>query len=521
MNAPRLLRSVFSTGAGTLVSRVLGLVRDVVIASVFGAGASADTFFVAFRIPNFFRRLFGEGAFSHAFVPVLSEYRVSKSEEEVRDLVGHVAGTLGAVLLAVTAAGIVAAPVLVYVFASGFAADPGQAALTGSLLRLTFPYLLFISLTAFAGGILNTWGRFGVPAITPSLLNVALIAAAIGLAPRFEEPVTALAWGVLAGGAAQLAFQLPFLWRIRMLVRPRLRRAHEGVRRIVGLIIPAVLGVSVAQVNLLVDTQFASYLVTGSISWLYYSDRLMEFPLGVFGIALATVALPSLAARHAEGDTRGFHATLDWALRLVLVIAVPAALGLGLLGVPMIATVFEYGEFGAHAVRMSALSLSAYASGLVAFVAVKVLAAGFHSRQEMRTPVRIAVVAMVANVVLNILLVGPLAHAGLALASSLAAWLNAALLLRSLRSGGVWRPAPGWTRLLVQVGFAAVVLTLVLTWLHGPDADWTGGGGVERVAMLAGLVAAGAITWFGALAVSGVRPRDLLRPAGGSTPPAV
>ena len=333
--------------------------------------------------------------------------------------------------------------------------------------------------------------------------------------------MTALAWGVLAGGAAQLAFQLPFLWRIRMLVRPRLRRAHEGVRRIVRLIVPAVLGVSVAQVNLLVDTQFASYLVTGSISWLYYSDRLMEFPLGVFGVALATVTLPSLAARYARDDAGGYRATLDWALRLVLLISVPAALGLGLLGVPMIATVFQYGEFGTHAVRMSALSLSAYASGLVAFVAVKVLAAGFHARQEMRVPVRIAVIAMVANVVLNFLLVGPLAHTGLALASSLAAWLNAALLLRSLRSGDIWRPEPGWTRLLVQVGFATVVLTLVLTWLHGPVEAWTAGGEVERVAMLAGLVAAGAITWFGALAVSGVRPRDFLRPAGGSAPPAV
>ena len=516
-----MLRSVLSTGAGTLVSRVLGLVRDVVIASAFGAGASADTFFVAFRIPNFFRRLFGEGAFSHAFVPVLGEYRVSRSEEELRDLVSHVAGTLGAVLLAVTAAGILAAPVLVHVFASGFAADPDQAALTASLLRLTFPYLLFISLTAFAGGILNTWGRFGIPAITPSLLNLSLIAAAIGLAPRFDEPVTALAWGVLAGGAAQLAFQLPFLWRIGMLVRPRLRRAHEGVRRIVRLIVPAVLGVSVAQVNLLVDTQFASYLATGSISWLYYSDRLMEFPLGVFGIALATVALPSLAARHAENDTGGFHATLDWALRLVLVIAVPAALGLGLLAVPMISTVFQYGEFGAHAVRMSALSLSAYASGLVAFVAVKVLAAGFHARQEMRIPVRIAVVAMVANVVFNVLLIGPLAHAGLALASSLAAWLNAALLLKSLRSGGIYRPRPGWTRLLAQVAFAAVALTLLLVWFHGTAGDWMTRTGLERVAMLGGLVAAGAITWFAALAVSGVRPRDFLRPMAGPVPPSV
>ena len=521
VNGSNLLRSVSCTGIGTLVSRVLGLVRDVVFASVFGAGASADTFFVAFRIPNFFRRLFGEGAFSHAFVPILSDYRVSRSEEEVRDLVGHVAGTLGVALLAVTTAGVAAAPALVYVFASGFAADPAQAALTGSLLRITFPYLLFISLTAFAGGILNTWGRFGIPAITPSLLNLSLIAAAVGLAPRFEEPVAALAWGVLAGGAAQLAFQIPFLWRIRMLVRPRLRCAHEGVCRIVRLIFPAVLGVSVAQVNLLVDTQFASYLATGSISWLYYSDRLMEFPLGVFGIALATVALPSLAARHAEGDTPGFHATLDWALRLVLVIAVPAALGLGLLGVPMIATVFQHGEFGTHAVRMSALSLSAYAAGLVAFVAVKVLAAGFHSRQEMRIPVRIAVVAMISNVILNCLLVGPLAHAGLALASSLAAWLNAALLLRSLRRGGIYRPEPGWNRLVLRVGFSAVVLTLVLAWLHGSADDWTARGGIERVAMLVGVIATGVIAWFGVLAAAGARPRDFLRPAGGYAPPSV
>ena len=521
MNASRLLRSVFSTGAGTLVSRVLGLIRDVVIASVFGAGTSADTFFVAFRIPNFFRRLFGEGAFSHAFVPVLGEYRATRSEDEVRDLVGHAAGTLGAVLLAVTAAGILAAPVLVYVFASGFAAEPGKATLAASLLRLTFPYLLFISLTALAGAVLNTWGRFAVPALTPSLLNLALIGAAVGLAPRFDEPVTALAWGVLAGGVAQLAFQIPFLWRIRMFVRPRLRRAHDGVRRIVRLIVPAVLGVSVAQVNLLVDTQFASYLATGSISWLYYSDRLMEFPLGVFGIALATVALPTLAVRHAHGDAAGFDATLDWALRLVLVIAVPAALGLGILAVPMISTVFQYGEFGEHAVRMSALSLSAYAGGLVAFVAVKVLAAGFHARQQMRTPVRIAVVAMIANVVLNVLLVGPFAHAGLALASSLAAWLNAGLLLRSLRGEGCFRPQPGWGKLLAQVLAAAAVLAALLGWLQGDAEAWMARPILERVGGLAGLVAAGALVWFGALAAGGLRPRELLRPTRGAADPSV
>ena len=508
-----MLRSVFSTGAGTLVSRVLGLVRDVFIASVFGAGANADAFFVAFRIPNFLRRLFGEGAFSQAFVPVLSEYRTERGEDEVRDLAGHVAGTLGLALLAVTVAGILAAPVLVYVFAPGFAAEPGQAERTASLLRLTFPYLLFVSLTAFAGGILNTWGRFAVPAVTPSLLNLALIGAAIGLAPRLEEPALALAWGVLAGGVLQLAFQLPFLWRIRMLVRPRLRRAHAGVRRIVRLIGPALLGVSVAQVNLLVDTVIASFLVAGSVSWLYYSDRLMEFPLGVFGIALATVVLPGLATRHAEGDAPRFRATLDWALRLVVVIATPAALGLAILAVPMLSTVFQHGEFGAHEVRQSALSLAAYASGLVAFIAVKVLASGFHARQQMRAPVRIAVIAMAANVVLNLVLVGPLAHAGLALATSLAAWLNAALLLRGLWSADIYRPEPGWARLLVQAAFAAVAMSLVLAWLGAPAEDWMGRTVLDRVVGLAGLVAAGAAAWFGALAAGGVRPGDFLRPA--------
>lgn len=519
--ARNLFRSVLSTGGGTLVSRVLGLVRDVVIAAAFGAGTGTDAFFVAFRIPNFLRRLFAEGAFSQAFVPVLSEYRAGRSEDEVRDLVSHVAGTLGVVLLVVTAAGVLAAPVLVYAFAPGFADEPGKAALTAALLQLTFPYLLFVSLTAFAGGILNAWGRFAVPAVTPALLNLALIGGAIWLAPRLAEPVTALAWGVLAGGAAQLAFQLPFLWRLGLLVRPRLRRAHEGVRRILRLIVPALTGVSVVQVNLLVDTLIASFLVTGSVSWLYYSDRLMEFPLGVFGIALATVILPSLSARRAEGDARQFDATLDWALRLTVVIAVPATLGLALLAVPMLSTVFQHGAFGEYGVRMASLSLAAYALGLAAFIGVKVLAAGFYAAQEMRAPVRIAVVAMVSNVVLNLALVGPLAHAGLALATSLAAWLNAGLLLRGLRARGMYRPGPGWGRLLAQAGFAAAVLVAVLLWLRGSPADWAARDAFTRAAWLAGLVAVGAGAWFAALAAVGVRPRQLLRPAAAAEPPSV
>ena len=507
-----MLRSVFSTGAGTFVSRVLGLVRDVVIASVFGAGASADAFFVAFRIPNFFRRLFGEGAFSQAFVPVLSEYRAARGEAEVRDLASHVAGTLGVVLLAVTVVGILAAPALVYVFAPGFAATPGQAELTGSLLRLTFPYLLFISLTAFAGGILNTWGRFGVPAVTPSLLNVALIGAAIGLAPRLDEPATALAWGVFVGGVAQLAFQLPFLGRIRMLVRPRLRRAHAGVRRLLRLIVPALLGVSVAQVNLLVDTIIASFLVTGSVSWLYYSDRLMEFPLGVFGIALATVALPSLATRHAAGDARRFRATLDWALRLVVVIATPR---------------HPRARDPRRADALHRIPARRFRGARGADVGVqprrlRLRPGGVHRGEGARR--RLPCPSGDAH---------PGAHRGdrdgrersaqppargttrscRACACDLARRMaERDLLLRSLWVGGIYRPERGWPRLLVQVAVAVAVTTLVLTWLRGSAADWMIRTAPDRALVLGGLIVAGAAAWFGTLAVSGVRPRDFLRP---------
>lgn len=509
---PTMFRSLLSTGGGTFSSRILGLVRDVAIASMLGAGGATDAFFVAFRIPNFFRRLFAEGAFSQAFVPVMSEYRTSRGMDESRDLASHVAGMLGAILLLVTAIGILAAPVFVQVFAPGFSARPAQAELTGTLLRLTFPYLLFISLTAFASGILNTWGRFGVPAVTPALLNLSLIGAALWLAPRFDEPTVALALGVLVGGAAQLAFQLPFLWRIRMLVWPRLRRAHEGVRRVLRLVVPALLGASVAQVNLLVDTIIASFLVAGSVSWLYYSDRLVEFPLGVFGVALGTVVLPSLASRHVLGDAASFSATLDWALRLIVVIATPAAIGLWLLAGPMLSTVFQYGEFGLHEVRMASLSLAAYASGLVAFVAVKVLAPGFHARQEMRTPVRIAIIAMLTNIVLNLLLVGPLAHAGLALATSLSSWLNAGLLWWTLRSAGIYRPQPGWAGLLARIALAALVMGALLLWLRGPVEEWAARDVWQRVTTLGGLILAAAVVWFGVLAATGARPRDFLRP---------
>jgi putative peptidoglycan lipid II flippase len=485
-------------------------VRDVVLARVFGADAGTDAFFVAFKIPNFMRRLFAEGAFSLAFVPVLSEYKERRSLPELKRFVDDVAGTLGAVLLAVTTVGVLAAPWLILVFAPGFAADPAKQQLAADMLRLTFPYLLFISLTAFAGGILNTYERFGVPAFTPVLLNLALIACALWLAPRMERPITALAWGVFIAGLAQLAFQLPFLARLRLLPRPRLNTRDEGVRRIIRLMVPALFGVSVTQLNLLLDTLLASFLVSGSISWLYYSDRLMEFPLGLLGVALGTVILPNLSKKHANRSAAAFSRTLDWALRWVLLLGLPAAVGLLVLAGPMLATLFYSGSgaFNAEDVAMATRSLMAYALGLVAFMGIKVLAPGFYARQDTRTPVKIAVIAMGVNMVLNIALMFPLRHAGLALATTLAACLNAGLLLRGLLREGVYRPAPGWPGLLARGLLASGAMGAALFGLCGDTADWLRLGAWERVGSLALCIGAGALLYVLTLFLLGIRFRD-------------
>jgi len=510
-----MLRSTVTVGLGTSLSRVLGLVRDVVIAQGFGAGPSADAFFVAFRIPNLLRRLFAEGAFSQAFVPVLSEYRSAHGEVETRALVAATAGALACVLTAVTALCMAGAGALVWVFAPGFGGDPERFALTTWMLRITFPYLLFISLTSLAAGVLNTFGRFAVPAVTPVLLNVALIAAAVWLSPRLDTPVVGLAWGVFAGGVAQLAFQLPFLRRIGMLVWPRVKRGHEGVKRIVGLMIPALFGVSVAQINLLIDTVIASFLAAGSVSWLYYSDRLVEFPLGVFGVALATVILPGLSAQHVEGARSAFSATLDWALRLVVLIGLPSTLGIAILAQPMLATIFQYGAFDVHGVEMASRSLIAYSFGLLGFIGVKVLAPGYFARQDTRTPVRIAAVALVANVVLNLALVGPLAHAGLALATSLSAFLNAGLLLRGLLRSGTYGPIPGWLPLFGKVGIGLAVMGACLVVLRGDPGSWAQAPALARAARLAGTVLAGGLVYASVLLALGLRPRDFTRPQAG------
>jgi putative peptidoglycan lipid II flippase len=493
------------------LSRILGFVRDLVYAQVFGANALTDAFFVAFKIPNFLRRLFAEGAFATAFVPVLTEYRARRDFHDLQTFVDHVAGTLGLVLLAVSLVGVLAAPVLVSVFAFGWVVDgeTEKLGLAAEMLRLTFPYLFFISLTAFAGSILNAHERFAVPAFTPVLLNLSLIASALWLAPMMEQPIVALAWGVLLAGVTQFTFQLPFLAHVRLLPRPRPGFHDPGVRRILVLMLPALFAVSVTQINLMLDTILASFLETGSISWLYYSDRLVWFPLGILGVALGTVILPRLSRRQAESSPEAFSHTMDWGLRMTLVFGVPSAVGLLLLAGPMLTTLFQSDVFDAYDVEMASRSLMAYALGLQAFILIKVLAPGYYARQDTRTPVRIAVIAMAANMVLNLLLIFPLQHAGLALATSLSSYLNAWLLLRGLRHDRVYRPEAGWARFGARVGVATSLLVAALLLSVPAVDDWFAMPRVERVVWLFGAIGLGAVVYLGALWGLGLRPGDL------------
>jgi len=474
-----LLKSTSIVGGMTFLSRISGLARDVVLSRLFGAGIVTDAFFIAFKIPNLLRRFFAEGAFSQAFVPVIGEYRATRSVAEARELIDRASGTLAVVLFTITAVGVIAAPLLIFVFAPGFIDDDGRFDLARDMLRFTFPYLFFISLTALAGGVLNTYRRFAVPAITPVLLNLVLIAFAVWVSPLLERPAMGLALGVLVAGLTQLAFQIPFLLRAGLLPRPRLGFAHEGVRRIQKLMLPAIFGSSVAQINIALDMLIASFLVTGSVSWLYYSDRLVEFPLGVFGIALATVILPSLSQHHAEASAEAFNEILDWALKLVLVMGLPAALGLILLAQPLITTIYYGGEYTDLDVTMATASLIAFAPGLVGFIVVKVLAPGYFARQDTRTPVRIAVKALLLNTGLNIVFVLVLirtawapAHTGLAAATSISALFNATLLYVGLRKADVYRVGAGWKALFVHVLVAAAVMVLFVVWLLGRIGDW-------------------------------------------------
>lgn len=493
----------------TTISRIFGLVRDIVIAHFFAAGAGTDAFLVAFKIPNYLRRLFAEGGFSQAFVPVLTEYKNQRKASEVQDLLDHVSGKLVLVLFLVILVGVIAAPLIIMVFAAGFSGEEGKIALSTHMLRITFPYILFISLTAFAGGILNAYGRFAVPAFTPVLLNISIILCVIYLAPLLDQAVTALAWGVLIAGIVQLLFQIPFLLGIKRLPRPRLKRKHSGVSRILKLMLPTLFAISVSQINLIVDMFMASFLVSGSISWLYYSDRLMEFPLGVFGVALATVILPNLSERHAEGDAHNFSRMLDWALKWVLLISIPAAIGLMLLAEPMLTTIFQHGEFTSLHADMSAKSLLTYAIGLPGFILIKVLVGGYFSRQDTKTPVKIGVLAMVSNIIMNLIFIGPLAHAGLALATSLAAFINAGLLFYFLRKAKFYIPRKGWLIFMLRIIFAATVMVVLIFFMLPATSLWNEWDLIDRVMQLSLWVIAGAVSYFVALWLVGLRPQAM------------
>ena len=513
-----LLGSSFVVSIGTMLSRVLGLVRDVVLANLLGAAPNADAFFVAFKIPNFLRRLFAEGAFSQAFVPVLTETREQDSHEAVRHLVDRVAGVLGGSLFVLTALAMVMAPWVALLFAPGFSRDVAKLALTADLIVWTFPYLLLISLTGFCGAILNTYGRFAVPAYTPVLLNLSLITAAVVWAPTMPEPALGLAMGVTLAGVVQLLFQLPSLRALKLTPRPVWDTKDEGVRKILMLMVPALFGVSVSQINLLFDTVLASLLPDGSVAWLYYSDRLTELPLGVFAIAIATVILPTLSALNTRAEPEEFSQTLAWAMRNVLLIAVPATVALWLLAEPILATLFQYGAFTDRDVEMAAASLRAYTVGLGGFMLIKVLAPGYYARQDMKTPVKIGIIAMVSNMVLNVLFVFPLmwyfemGHVGLALATSVSAWINAGLLYLGLRRGGISLTgvfeAKFVARLVVAVSMMGIAVSMmspaVSLWLTA-DLSW-------RVGQMTLLVFVGMASFAMVLAVLGFKLNEVRGP---------
>jgi putative peptidoglycan lipid II flippase len=495
----------------TLLSRITGLVREIIGFSMFGAGSAMDAFQVAWRIPNFLRRLFAEGAFSQAFVPVLAEYRASRGEDATRALGDRVASVLAVVLFVVTVVGVIGAPLLVYATASGFAKNPAQFALTVDLVRITFPYIFFISLVALAAGILNTFSAFKTPAFTPVLLNLSVIAAALFIAPHVDPPILALAWGTFLGGVLQLIFQVPALKRVGMLPRFRWNPSDEGVVRILSLMAPALLGVSVAQISILLNTQIASFLAEGSVSWLTAADRLMEFPAAMLGVALGTVLLPSLVKQHAAEDRAAFSALLDWGLRLALVLTLPAALALALLAVPLIATLFQHGKFTAQSVIMTSHALIAYAVGLAGIILVKILAPGFYARQNIKTPVKIAIATLVVVQLCNLAFVPWLKHAGLALSTGLGACFNAGLLFYFIRRDGHYKPQGGWLVYLAKILAALVVMAAVLLVLRGSNATWITLGVAEQVGRLAMLVAIGSAAYFGTLWLLGFRVRDFIK----------
>jgi putative peptidoglycan lipid II flippase len=497
-----------------MLSRVLGLVRDIVLLNVFGAGKDFDTFVVAFRIPNFFRRLFAEGAFSQAFIPVLTEYKTSKTHAEVQILISRVFGCLLTAMSLLTFVAMVAAPAIIYLYAPGFHNDPEKFDLAVDMFRLTIPYLMFMSLTAFASSILNSYGSFASPAFSPVLLNIAMIAGAWWLTPFMAEPIMALGWAVVVAGVLQLAIQIPELWKKNLLIPPKVDFKHEGVDRILKLMLPALFGVSVTQINLLLNTIWASFMQDGSVSWLYSAERMTELPLGLIGVAIGTVILPSLSARHAEQDQAKFKSMIDWAAKIIMLVGIPASIALFMLSTPIIQALFQRGEFTLEDTHMTALALQCMSAGVISFMLIKVFAPGFYAQQDTKTPVRVGLMAVAANAILNVVFIGffklidwHAEHMALALASSGSALVNAGMLYFYLHKRNIYRFGAHWKKLGFQFLVANITmiaaLAYALTWYQGDIAQWL------RIAEVVGLCILGVAAYVIGLLITGFRPRHL------------
>ncbi|MDF7438268.1 murein biosynthesis integral membrane protein MurJ [Proteus mirabilis] len=502
-----LLKSLAAVSSMTMFSRVLGFIRDAIIARIFGAGMATDAFFVAFKLPNLLRRIFAEGAFSQAFVPILAEYKSQQGEEATRTFIAYVSGMLTLILAIVTVIGIVAAPWVIYITAPGFADSADKFQLTTDLLKITFPYILLISLASLTGSILNTWNRFSVPAFAPTLLNVSMIFFALVVAPYCDPPIMALAWAVLAGGILQLGYQLPHLKKIGMLVLPGISFKNSGVWRVIKLMGPAILGVSVSQISLIINTIFASFLVSGSVSWMYYADRLMELPTGVLGVALGTILLPSLSKSFASGNTQEYQKLMDWGLRLCFLLALPCTLGLALLSGPLTISLFQYGNFNGHDALMTQQALVAYCIGLMGLIIIKILAPGFYSRQDIKTPVKIAIATLILTQLMNLAFVGSLKHVGLALSIGLAACFNAGMLFWQIRKQDIYQPLAGWPIFLLKLAIALAVMSAVLVGMLWVMPDWQQGNMLMRILRLLLVVVAGAASYFVTLYAVGFRPK--------------
>jgi len=514
-----LLRSAATVSSLTLASRITGLARDIIIARAFGASALTDAFWVAFRIPNLLRRLFAEGAFSQAFIPILGEVKQkSPDQAAVRQTIDRVAMALFVALTVITLIGVIGAPVVVLLMASGLLGPDRTQEYEAAIwmTRVMFPYIICMSLVSFASGVLNTWKRFAVPAMTPVLLNLSMIGSSLLLSGYFAQPIYALAVGVMIGGLAQLAVQWWALSRLGL--RPRssapIRQSFADpiVKRVMRQMLPATLGVSVAQISLLINTNIATWLTPGSVTWLSFADRLMEFPTALIGVALGTVLLPSLSKAHAQGSSTAYSQLLDWGMRLVLLLGLPAALSMILLADAMVATLFQYGAFTAYDVQQTQWAVMAYSVGLIGLLMVKILAPGFYGKQDIKTPVKIAIVVLIMTQLFNLVLVPTLAHAGLALAIALGACVNASALFIGLRRRKVYVASPGWLSLLVKLLVALAVMGAIL-WVMASGIQWTSGtlGIWARVGWLGLTMTVGFGGYVAVLVLLGMRPSDFRR----------